>query len=88
MQLGMLWFDEDKDTTIEQKVERAITYYKEKYVKVPDVCFVHSAAIGKIKSCHGVELRPNDTIQKNHFWIGIDNDENDPRATSQAQNNA
>jgi hypothetical protein len=31
MQTGMLWLDDDKRRSIEEKVRRAVAYYRDKY---------------------------------------------------------
>ena len=41
MDIGMLWFDNDKNCDLDAKVERAATYYHKKYGQSPNLCFVH-----------------------------------------------
>ena len=41
MNIGMLWFDNDAKADLATKVERAATYYQQKYGKFPTICFVH-----------------------------------------------
>ena len=84
MEIGMLWFDNDKKTDYEAKIERAATYYRNKYGKTPNLCFVHPCMIPingskntektSIKS-QGVEVRTSKTMLPNHFWIGINRQE-------------
>ena len=45
MEIGMLWFDNDKKSDYEAKIERAARYYRDKYGKVPNLCFVHPCMI-------------------------------------------
>ena len=45
MEIGMLWFDNDKKTDYEAKIERAATYYRDKYGRAPNLCFVHPCMI-------------------------------------------
>ena len=45
MNTGMLWFDNDKKSDYEAKIERAATYYHDKYGKTPNLCFVHPCMI-------------------------------------------
>ena len=45
MDIGMLWFDNDKKSDYEAKIERAATYYRDKYGKAPNLCFVHPCMI-------------------------------------------
>ncbi|MBN1145841.1 MAG: hypothetical protein JXA78_01195 [Anaerolineales bacterium] len=41
MNIGMLWFDNDPKVNLDMKVERAATYYRNKYGKAPTLCFIH-----------------------------------------------
>jgi hypothetical protein len=45
MNIGMLWYDNDLKDKFDAKVERAATYYREKYGKSPSLCFVHPSMI-------------------------------------------
>lgn len=45
MKIGMLWFDNDPKTGLEIKIERAATYYRNKYGKNPTLCFVHPSML-------------------------------------------
>ena len=91
MEIGMLWFDNDKKSDTEAKIERAATYYRNKYGKTPNLCFVHPCMIpndrnqmaDKIEQkvetsslkSQGVEIRTSKTMLPNHFWIGINRQE-------------
>jgi hypothetical protein len=41
MNIGMLWYDNNRMDEFDLKVERAAKYYREKYGKSPSLCFVH-----------------------------------------------
>ena len=45
MDIGMLWFDNDKQDDLRVKIERAAAYYRNKYGKTPNLCFVHPCMI-------------------------------------------
>lgn len=45
MNVGMLWFDNDPKTQLDDKIQRAASYYTEKYGNPPTVCFVHPSMI-------------------------------------------
>ena len=45
MDIGMLWFDNDKQADLRSKIERAAVYYRNKYGKSPNLCFVHPCMI-------------------------------------------
>jgi hypothetical protein len=78
MNIGMLWFDNDPKTAVDAKIVRAATYYRTKYGKSPNLCFVHPSMVGQAPSPNGshkngeIEVRTSPSIRPNHFWIGVD----------------
>ena len=90
MDIGMLWFDNDKKTSIPSKVERAAQYYQKKYGKNPNLCYVHPKMViaengGKKSSKKTDAKKPlkigkvlvlkNEKVLPDHFWIGISSSE-------------
>ena len=86
MDIGMLWFDNDKKSSIPNKVEKAARYYQKKYGKKPDICYVHPKMVkGENGKKNGSKKNPgsdqlkigrimvlkNDKVLPDHFWIGI-----------------
>jgi hypothetical protein len=87
MDIGMLWFDNDKQADFRAKVERAVMYYRDKYGKAPNLCFVHPTMLPNNDSeqsdkpsmkSQGVEIRTSNTMLPHHFWIGINRQESTP----------
>jgi hypothetical protein len=78
MNVGMLWFDNDRQTALPAKVERAARYYRQKYGRSPDLCLVHPSMLpelgGEEKDSRlgAVTLRPNRLILPDHLWIGVE----------------
>lgn len=79
MNVGMLWFDNDPKSDILTKVNRAATYFSEKYGEQATLCFVHPSMVngnakaleaGKKVMAGEIELRTSGTVLPNHFWIG------------------
>ena len=71
---GMLWFDNDKQTSLSGKIDRAAEYYRKKYGQTPDVCFVHPKMIESASQKENpakMEVKASNTILPHHFWIGI-----------------
>jgi len=85
MDIGMLWFDNDKNADLNAKVARAASYYQKKYGQSPNLCFVHPSMLGSNgkkakkkasrKKNAAVELRPSQSLLPNHFWLGINSKE-------------
>lgn len=83
MDIGMLWFDNDKGKDMQSKVSRAAVYYREKYGTSPNLCFVHPSMLPAGQTNSGipneetnlstgdVEIRATISIIPNHFWIGV-----------------
>ena len=86
MNIGMLWFDNDQKKELAIKVERAAQYYRNKYGKVPTLCYVHPSMLPELQETDdegdnpegeaglvaaGVEVRTNQSVLPNHFWIGL-----------------
>jgi hypothetical protein len=83
MNVGMLWFDNDSKVSLERKVERAASYYRNKYGKSPTLCFVHPSMLpeayaaaedesqSRVYTTDGIEVRSNRSVLPNHFWIGV-----------------
>ena len=75
MNIGMLWFDNDPKTDFSIKIERAASYYREKYGKKPNVCFVHPNMLqfppADKSPRSDIEVRTTKSVLPNHFWIGI-----------------
>jgi len=70
MNEGMLWLDDTKERTIEDKIGRAVDWYKEHYGPKPTVCFVHQKAVEEEFVLGNISVRPATFIRPNHFWIG------------------
>jgi len=79
MNIGMLWFDNDKKSDLCSKVSRAAVYYQGKYGNQPNICFVHpSMALPEQEDdqdeqslkAGNIEVRLTKSVLHHHFWIG------------------
>jgi len=73
MNSGMLWLDDDKNRTFDEKVRKAAAYYREKYGQVPDMCLVNSKMLAEERQVDTVEVKPVQNVLINHFWVGVSN---------------
>jgi len=74
MDIGMLWFDNDTKTDLPTKIQRAASYYRTKYGRQPNLCFVHPSMVGSPPvntNGSGIELRTTRSVLPNHFWLGV-----------------
>jgi len=86
MNIGMLWFNNDKKMSLEAVLQQAADYYKGKYGTAPDVCFVSDKQYeittnGKIIA--GMKVTVKSTVPVKHYWIGV----NDPVMAEQIHKN-
>jgi hypothetical protein len=72
MNYGMLWFDNDPNTELPQKIDRAAAYFRKKYGETPTLCFVNPKMVGngKAKQC-SLEVKTTQSILLHHLWIGV-----------------
>ncbi len=85
MKQGLLWFDDDPRIQLEEKVQRAASHYEAKHGRSPNLCFVHSTALGdngngKVRTvpdgpvrCKAgeVEIRIGRSVLRHHYWLGV-----------------
>ena len=71
MKVGMLWLDDDKKTTLEDKVLRAADYYREKYGRAPNLCLVNKSTIDQEQHVGQISVQPVKNVLPHHFWVGI-----------------
>ncbi len=74
MDLGMLWYDDDKTRPLAAKVARAVDFYRAKYGEQPTVCYAHKLTLGAdAPAAVGVvKLRADGAVVAGNFWIGVE----------------
>jgi hypothetical protein len=76
---GLLSFDDNKHKTLETKVNEAVAAYRAKprfAGKTPDTCYVHASTLPegqKAIQLDGVRVAAAATIPPHHFFIGVEN---------------
>jgi hypothetical protein len=72
--IGLLWFDESGP--LEQRVERAVRRYTEKFGRQPTVCYVHPSMLndGSV-AVAGVRVVPRRATLRDHFFVVREEDE-------------
>ena len=73
MNVGMLWFDNNPQTNLEQKIVDAASYYRDKYGQVPNYCEINPANLPPmpLERMGVIEVRTSRTILIHHIWIGV-----------------
>lgn len=72
MKLGMLWLDMSKNRTLEEKIDRAASYYQQKFGHSAELCFVHTSTLVAEQHVGSLCVLPAENILPNHFWLGRD----------------
>lgn len=72
MQSGMMWFDNDKQTSLAAKISNAAVYYRKKYGRSPNLCMVNPSMLTGKEETGEIAVRPYQPIITGHLWIGID----------------
>ncbi len=71
MNVGMLWYDNDPQTALKAKIDRAADYYRRKYGRLPNLCLVNPSMLGDKHGPAGkVSVQANRAILPGHLWIG------------------
>jgi hypothetical protein len=84
MDIGMLWFD-DQSASTSEKIQRAVSFYTEKYGRRPTLCLVNPTTLnGGEGIMAGVKVRKARNVMPDHYWIGVDEGKN-PSAPRQRQ---
>lgn len=70
--VGMLWYDDNPNRALAEKLATASEHYLAKYGVRPDVCYLHtSSADHTSEDRHGLKLILAPDILPNHFWLGV-----------------
>lgn len=70
MDIGMMWLDDAKNRTIEEKISRAAAYYQQKYGRKPDFCLINEGSFVEGLNLEQIDVRPAKHIRPAHFLIG------------------
>ena len=73
MDIGMLWYDDDKQRDLAQKVERAAAYYAKKYGAAPTECWVNASLLagGQEIRVGAVRVQASTIVLRDHLWLGV-----------------
>ncbi len=71
----MLWFDDDPRRELGEKVQRAVSYYEQKYHRTAEVCYVNPAELPTASAPEAdatvrVQVRSAANVLPHHFWVG------------------
>jgi hypothetical protein len=64
-----VWYDENAQKSTIEKIHEAIASYTNRFAIVPNLVLVHMDEKAELA---GVEIRGERNIQRNNFWIGME----------------
>jgi len=73
MKKGLLWYDDNPERDLVEKIERATRRYEQKFGAQPDVCYVHPNTLkgnGKLQKIDDVRVTSLTSMLRHHFWVG------------------
>ena len=75
MHSGMLWYDNGPQGPLEDRLQRAVEYYRRKYGRTPTLCLVNPGTIHDTpERLAGVMVRAYAPMLPRHFWIGVEDE--------------
>lgn len=81
MKEGLLWFDNDPNRKLADKINQAVTRYQVKFGHRPTTCYVNNLDLtGQLDEVNGVRLRPVADVRRHHFWIGVEQETSKAKA--------
>jgi len=75
MNTGLMWFDNDPQTPLAVKIEKASTYYKKKFGRLPELCLVNPSMMGNQAETNveqHITIRAFQSVLPGHLWIGVE----------------
>jgi hypothetical protein len=74
MDVGMLWFDGDREKQLEKRIGQAALYYLKKYGRRPNLCLMHPLTMRdeKLEQTEGLQVRMSTAVLPDHFWLGVE----------------
>ena len=79
MHEGLLWFDADPKRALNEKIAQAADRYRHKFGRKPNLCYINPMLPAPAEY-NGVRLVPSRNVLKHHFWIGIEETAELPKA--------
>ncbi|HSM25339.1 MAG TPA: hypothetical protein VK856_10785 [Anaerolineaceae bacterium] len=72
MTTGMIWFDNDPQKNIYEKIQTAIRYYQIKFGGQPTICFLSPKLKDNLADTgFGIEVDYNLNLSPDHIWLGV-----------------
>ncbi len=83
MNEGLLWYDADPKRALNDKIAQAADRYRHKFGRKPNLCYINPLMLpgsSEPSEYDGVRLVPSRAVLKHHFWIGVEEGVDLPKA--------
>jgi hypothetical protein len=75
MKEGLLWYDNDPQRKLTEKVKQAAQCYQSRLRRKPTVCYINAAEFDtEVDQINGIHLRPATNVLPHHFFVGVEQD--------------
>lgn len=75
MREGLLWFDNDPNHKLADKVGQAAARYQARFGRRPTLCYLNDGDfVGTTEEVNGIRLCPATYVRPHHLWIGVEQD--------------
>jgi hypothetical protein len=73
MNIGLLWFDDDPQRSLNEKVAEAAAHYQKRFGRTPTLCYVNPSVLETARqpAIGGIQIAPGRTVLPNHLWLGV-----------------
>jgi hypothetical protein len=73
MKIGLMVYDDDTKTPLEEKVRRAAARFQQRTGYTPTACYVNPAMLsGAAVALEGIELHEARAVLLHHLWVGVE----------------
>ena len=70
MKEGLLWYDNQGNIDLKERITYAVKFFEAKYGYLPKKCFVNPATLEKpLEMDKKIKVFPSDRVIVNHIWL-------------------
>jgi hypothetical protein len=73
IQEGLLWYDNDPQRKVVDKIQRAAERYRARLHRKPTVCYLNAKDLdGELEEIDGLHIKAVTNILPHHFLVGVE----------------
>ncbi len=70
--IGMLWLDAEKKRSMDERVRRAATFFRDKHGRNPIIVYANAKQVKAETAVDGIVVRPSKNILLHHLYLIIE----------------